>query len=57
MARTGKFITFEGGEGCGKSTHIRWAVSRLREDGHGVVEIREPGGTDVGEEIRDVLQS
>ena len=56
MARTGKFITFEGGEGCGKSTHIRRAVSRLREDGHGVVEIREPGGTDVGEQIRNVLQ-
>lgn len=56
MANRGKFITFEGGEGCGKSTHIERAVSRLRESGHNVLVVREPGGTEVGEQIRHVLQ-
>ncbi len=56
MASHGKFITFEGGEGCGKSTHIEHLVSRLREAGHAAALVREPGGTDVGEQIRQVLQ-
>lgn len=56
MARRGKFITFEGGEGSGKSTHIGQAITRLREAGHSVLVVREPGGTNVGEQIRHVLQ-
>jgi len=56
MAKKGTFITFEGGEGCGKSTHIDRLVTRLRRDGHQVLVTREPGGTDVGEQIRHILQ-
>ena len=56
MTRRGKFITFEGGEGSGKSTHINEAVARLRQLGHTLMVIREPGGTDVGEQIRHILQ-
>jgi dTMP kinase len=56
MVRKGKFITFEGGEGCGKSTHIKRLATRLREDGHQVFVAREPGGTEVGEQIRHILQ-
>ena len=56
MARSGKFITFEGGEGCGKTTHIKRVVSRLQAGGRPVLELREPGGTPVGEQIRQVLQ-
>ena len=56
MAKIGKFITFEGGEGCGKSTHIERLAARLREAGHQVLIVREPGGTDVGEQIRTILQ-
>lgn len=56
MARNGKFITFEGGEGCGKSTHIERLVARLRAGGHTVLVAREPGGTQVGEQIRHILQ-
>jgi dTMP kinase len=55
MAR-GKFITFEGGEGCGKSTQMERLAARLRDAGHTVTVTREPGGTDIGEQIRDVLQ-
>ncbi len=56
MGRKGKFITFEGGEGCGKSTHIERLATRLRQDGHQVLVAREPGGTAVGEQIRHILQ-
>ena len=56
MAHAGKFITFEGGEGCGKTTHIKRIVTRLRDSGRTVLMLREPGGTDVGEQIREVLQ-
>ncbi len=56
MARKGTFITFEGGEGSGKSTLIERLVAHLRKEGHTVVTVREPGGTEVGEQIRDVLQ-
>lgn len=56
MANTGKFISFEGGEGCGKSTHIARVAARLHAQGQTVVLLREPGGTDVGEQIRHVLQ-
>jgi len=56
MAKTVKFITFEGGEGSGKSTHIEHLVTRLRQEGYHVLIAREPGGTEVGEQIRHILQ-
>jgi dTMP kinase len=56
MAKKGKFITFEGGEGCGKSTHIDRLVAHLRQNGYQVLVAREPGGTNVGEQIRHILQ-
>jgi len=52
---TGRFITFEGGEGAGKSTQIRRLAGRLREGGRAVVITREPGGTPLAEGIRKVL--
>ncbi len=51
----GKFITFEGGEGCGKSTHIRLLAEHLRLRGIEVVLTREPGGTPLCEAIRGLL--
>ena len=55
MARRGKFITFEGLDGTGKSTQLLKAAAVLRAAGHKVVETREPGGTATGEKIRRVL--
>jgi dTMP kinase len=52
---TGKFITFEGLDGCGKTTKIDKLASALRHQGHKVVITREPGGTPIGEKIRAVL--
>ena len=52
----GLFITFEGGEGCGKSTQIERLGHRLQERGFTVCQTREPGGTPLGEAIRDLLQ-
>ena len=51
----GKFITLEGIDGAGKSTHLAWLVERLRSRGLGVVQTREPGGTPLGEKLRALL--
>ncbi|MFH1355328.1 MAG: dTMP kinase, partial [Candidatus Omnitrophota bacterium] len=48
----GKFITFEGSEGCGKSTQSRMLARYLKGRGRKVVYIREPGGTKISEKIR-----
>ena len=52
----GAFITFEGSEGCGKSTQVERLASRLEQTGIRVLITREPGGTAIGEKIRDLLQ-
>ena len=52
----GLFITFEGGEGCGKSTQIHRLAERLKRKGRTIQHTREPGGTELGEAIRDLLQ-
>lgn len=51
----GKFISFEGSEGSGKSTQSRMLAGYLRKKGLKVVFLREPGGTRISEEIRDIL--
>ena len=55
MSRRGKFITFEGLDGTGKSTQMRKLATALRAAGFKVIETREPGGTSTGEKIRRVL--
>ena len=52
---TGVFITFEGGDGSGKTTQIELLKAWLGERGHTVVVTREPGGTDLGNELRDII--
>ncbi len=51
----GKFITLEGVDGAGKSTHLNWLVEHLRTKGRTVVQTREPGGTPLGEKLRELL--
>ena len=53
---TGRFITFEGGEGCGKSTQIRLLAERLRRAGRDALLTREPGGTGLAEKIRTLVR-
>ena len=55
MAR-GKFITFEGGEGCGKSTQVKRLKEALEREGVKVLLTREPGGTWLSEEIRRLIK-
>lgn len=56
MQPRGFFITFEGSEACGKTTQIRRLADRLQQLSRSVLLTREPGGTAVGEEIRQLLQ-
>src|SRR5512134_1718897 len=51
----GKFITLEGIDGAGKSTHVAWLADRLQRGGREVVVTREPGGTPLGEKLRALL--
>ena len=51
----GLFIALEGIDGAGKSTQVDRLVARLESAGHQVARIREPGGTPLGETLRDVL--
>ena len=51
----GRFITLEGIDGAGKSTHAGWIVEALQSRGHAVVATREPGGTPLGEALRELL--
>lgn len=53
--RQGKFITFEGIDGAGKSTHIEGVAELIRARGFNVVSTREPGGTPLGEKLRELL--
>ena len=55
MKHSGKFITFEGLDGCGKSTQLEREASRLRRQGHTVTTTQEPGGTATGRRIRDIV--
>src|SRR3989337_2540780 len=51
----GLFITWEGGEGAGKSTNLVFIRQWLQHQGREVVVTREPGGTELGERVRDIL--
>lgn len=53
---SGKFISFEGGEGGGKTTQAKRFLSRLDKEGYEAIYTREPGGTPTGEAIREILQ-
>ena len=56
MTKRGKFITFEGPEGAGKTTQAKRLIVTLQEQGKQVLYTREPGGTPTGEAIREILQ-
>ena len=51
----GKFLTLEGVDGAGKSTHVQWLVDHLRSRGLTVLSTREPGGCDLAESLRELL--
>ncbi len=55
MTNKAKFITFEGVDGAGKSTHLAWFADTLRQRGVEVLVTREPGGTPLGERLREIL--
>jgi dTMP kinase len=54
-AKRGRFITFEGLDGCGKSTHLERLAGVLQNEGLEILTTREPGGTDIGERVRSIL--
>jgi dTMP kinase len=51
----GRFITLEGVDGAGKSTHVAWIAEQLRARGHAVLVTREPGGTPLSERLRELV--
>jgi len=51
----GGFLTLEGVDGAGKSTHVAWIAERLRARGHAVLVTREPGGTPLAERLRELV--
>lgn len=53
--KKGRFITLEGIDGAGKSTHLAWIAERISAAGCEVVTTREPGGTPLGEQLREIL--
>jgi dTMP kinase len=55
LARAGRFITFEGIDGAGKSSHIEALAAWLRARGHPVLVTREPGGTPLAEQLRELV--
>ena len=55
MTGRGAFVVLEGGDGSGKSTQVPRLVARLREAGRDVTVTREPGGTDLGTQIRSLV--
>lgn len=55
MTPRGKFITFEGIDGAGKSTHIGFVSDYVRARGHALIASREPGGTPLGEKLREMV--
>jgi dTMP kinase len=55
MNKRGRFITLEGVDGAGKSTHAGWLVDAIRAAGHTVLATREPGGTPIGEKLRELV--
>ena len=55
LQRTGRFITLEGIDGAGKSTHAGWIAAEVAARGHAVIATREPGGTPLGETLRELV--
>jgi dTMP kinase len=55
MTTRGRFITLEGVDGAGKSTHAKWLAEAIAAAGHRVTATREPGGTPLGEQLRELL--
>src|ERR1700744_5454890 len=56
-ALAGKFIVFDGPDGCGKTTQLKTLITRLEREGITGRRLREPGGTNIGEQIREILLS
>ena len=54
---SGKFVVFDGPDGCGKTTQLKSLITRLEQNNVKVRRLREPGGTPIGEQIRDLLLS
>jgi dTMP kinase len=52
---TGRFITLEGIDGAGKSTHMPWIAGHIEAAGHAIIATREPGGTPLGEALRSLI--